>query len=70
MKKKLILAYADDGSDSIMLYDENGNLIRGWEAGDCMTFVFTDLCKHLGITFETATVREIDGEYPQKIQRI
>ena len=68
--KKITLASPNDGSDSYMLYDENGKLIRGWEAGDCPTFIFQDLCKHLNIPFESKTVREIDGEYPKFIRPI
>ena len=48
------------------LYDENGNLIYGWQEGDDISRVLRKILSNFNITLDHKSI-SVDGAYPSKI---
>lgn len=57
---------SDSESDCYALYDEKGNLIRGWQFGDDISRVLRDVLSSLNISLKTKDI-DVDGDFPKKI---
>jgi hypothetical protein len=65
MKRKFFFA-TDPDSDCYAIYDENRNLVVGWQSGDDISRVFTNFFTAVGFSSENTSF-SIDGGFPDKI---
>jgi hypothetical protein len=48
------------------LYDENGNIILGWQEGDDISRVIRTVLSNFNVSLNCKTIN-VDGDYPSKI---
>ena len=67
MAQKTFTLVQDSDRECNALYDENGNLIRGWQEGDDISRILRVVLSTLGVNLDYKSITINDGEYPSKI---
>jgi hypothetical protein len=57
----------DSESECNAIYDENGNFVRGWQNGDEIYRVLSDVLSKLDVKLLSKSI-SVDGDFPIKIQ--
>jgi hypothetical protein len=56
----------DSESDCYAIYDDEGQLIRGWQSGDDISRILRDVLLNLGVQLSQKSI-SVDGDYPSRI---